>query len=1627
MKKRITAHITVLMMLFSMLGGMLLSAGASVGSVRYVREMTAGSPAGTYYVETEADLNWLAELVNSGMTMEGYTFLQTKDITLTAENFVPIGYRASSTDYCRFSGTYDGQRHTISNLLFNDTNRDGAGLFGYAYNATLKNIGIESGSVTAANRAGGIAGYGDGCTYINCYNKASITILSGSDGVGGIAGVARNAAYAYGCYNVGTITCKTGGAGGILGWAGTNDNSMAVGCYNAGTLKNTSTLSGSVPMDPIARTSRKIGDFGSCYFLASIYSNIDDYNFSRAQKMTAADNVKMAYVMNHATGSNTNAFTVDASGAIVFSKKETEGVADLRIKAMRGGVLISDTDFDRVLAGGFTVPSAYEGYEVLSAAVGEEAYKVGDFIPAETVAGLTVTLQLAGSFPSLSDYNENTEASAFTVSTARELAKLGEMVDAGNSFAGKTIYVTEDLDFSDYPTWNGIGYGAGSGGGVVADGSIPFSGTFDGQFHHFKNINFKGSTRYLGIFSHTEGAILKNIIFDEGTVHTANRTSGVLVGLMSNTTVMNMENHVSVYADQVSSDADNLGFVSMSTNNSVIKNVVSYGEIGMEDKTAITQQNGGLVGWGYRMTSVDNCIVVGEVAGSTYDPIARGATITNSYYLPHRDETGTMTYEALLSGEASYKLNKNAAANLWGLGEQGPVLDPEHPVFPMHFVVNDADAAVAATDPVIFGTVTEYHAAGEEKTLYAPAGYKAVLGRKYWPMTDLYVTPCYEQTLSLWYSHAAYGITYVTNGGIFTVEPAVTTVNGVATELPDGGIIERSGYCFNGWYDNEQLDGEPITHTPVDVFHEVTYYADWAEMTKISSAKEFLEMKTDGNYVLTADLDFTDVQFTPIGSYDSPFTGHFDGNGHTVSGVKLQSDENYQGLFGVNDGVIRNLILAEDCFVSGNSYVGGIVGDNLGTVENCISRATVGSIGGEAPAAFSLLVQNMRVKSPLPQIRQDAMKRRMDTYDPDLMLLQEANTHWIDFLNTNYVKTGEYEMIYKYRAASSLEGVPVLYKPAKFNLIDSGNFWLSATPDVESKPADAKNYRICSWVMLEEKSTGRYLAAFSVHFDNSTNEVRAINSQTLKDKMDAIRAQYKDYDPMVIVAGDFNCRRGTAPYEILESGDMVDAVYEITTGVAKSRIDHVLISENNLKAIDETFEHLPVEDAAQEIPSDHEGIYLELESLANSRHGTVAGSNSGSIRRCVAEGSVSEGADHGLLVGRNLGVTDTLYYAEGDTKAFGLTVEGCDATAMTTSVATAYGLNQASVFDRFTVVNDELTLLQGGEEPSCLTEEKINEAHQFGDAETVAPTCTESGYTVKTCSLCGYQRRTDAVAAVGHQYAEEAAVDARFHQRACTVCSYVAYDAHLFIEEQLVASCTSHGGTRFACSCGYSYDKWSDDFKSHIWSGLAQKDESVHLWTCSRDAEHTLERAHVFAESKFDATCETAGGTEYTCDCGYAYEVREGEALGHAYGEWSPLDATQHQATCGRDETHVTTAPHEMEAGETTAPTCKEQGYTVYTCKDCGYTCNGDFVEALPHPYVYDAEAGNYRCADCGGVYEFTGDLNGDGSTDTADAILLLRRISGWKGEVPDHAADVNGDGKIKIYDAVLYLQKLVG
>lgn len=57
----------------------------------------------------------------------------------------------------------------------------------------------------------------------------------------------------------------------------------------------------------------------------------------------------------------------------------------------------------------------------------------------------------------------------------------------------------------------------------------------------------------------------------------------------------------------------------------------------------------------------------------------------------------------------------------------------------------------------------------------------------------------------------------------------------------------------------------------------------------------------------------------------TPFNGVFDGNGHMISGLYIDSDSDYQGLFGrIDGGVVQDLTV--DGTVKGDEYIGGIVG-----------------------------------------------------------------------------------------------------------------------------------------------------------------------------------------------------------------------------------------------------------------------------------------------------------------------------------------------------------------------------------------------------------------------------------------------------------------------------------------------------------------------------------------------------------------------------------------------------------------------------------------------------------------------------------------------------------------------------
>ena len=137
-------------------------------------------------------------------------------------------------------------------------------------------------------------------------------------------------------------------------------------------------------------------------------------------------------------------------------------------------------------------------------------------------------------------------------------------------------------------------------------------------------------------------------------------------------------------------------------------------------------------------------------------------------------------------------------------------------------------------------------------------------------------------------------------------------------------------------------------------------------------------------FIMTADIEFNttvDNNLTPIGDVNAEFKGTFDGQGHTISGVRIKQTSNqHKGIFGYVSGTVKNIVVSNckiegyarvsviaaglksgtinNCHVVGNDvtlmgtdYVGGIVGEsNGGTIEGCTCAATITGIinGGNA-------------------------------------------------------------------------------------------------------------------------------------------------------------------------------------------------------------------------------------------------------------------------------------------------------------------------------------------------------------------------------------------------------------------------------------------------------------------------------------------------------------------------------------------------------------------------------------------------------------------------------------------------------------------------------------------------------
>jgi hypothetical protein len=134
---------------------------------------------------------------------------------------------------------------------------------------------------------------------------------------------------------------------------------------------------------------------------------------------------------------------------------------------------------------------------------------------------------------------------------------------------------------------------------------------------------------------------------------------------------------------------------------------------------------------------------------------------------------------------------------------------------------------------------------------------------------------------------------------------------------------------------------------------------------EISNVSELQAMEDDldANYELVSDIDasqtaqFNDGRgFDPVGG-TLPFTGSFEGNDHTITGLTInRPDESNVGLFGSSEGTVPNVTVTNVTLtgvtVTGDRNVGGLVGDNGGAIQtatasgNVTGRLSVGGLVG---------------------------------------------------------------------------------------------------------------------------------------------------------------------------------------------------------------------------------------------------------------------------------------------------------------------------------------------------------------------------------------------------------------------------------------------------------------------------------------------------------------------------------------------------------------------------------------------------------------------------------------------------------------------------------------------------------
>lgn len=221
-------------------------------------------------------------------------------------------------------------------------------------------------------------------------------------------------------------------------------------------------------------------------------------------------------------------------------------------------------------------------------------------------------------------------------------------------------------------------------------------------------------------------------------------------------------------------------------------------------------------------------------------------------------------------------------------------------------------------------------------------------------------------------------------------------------------------------------------------------------------------------------------------------------------------------------------------------------------------------------------------------------------YHPEVMGVQEALPQQMEDLQSGLKDYGHIG-VGRDDGKNQGEFSAIFYDKNKLEVLKSGTFWLSETPEIPSKGWDAALNRICTYALLKPKNGGKEFWYFNTHFDHIGNVARVHSASLILEKIKELNLQ----NVPVVLTGDFNLTDDSKPIKII-SKSLTDTYYhsekphygpkgtyqgfDVNTP-AKDRIDYIFVKgfvPVSNRTINDRRENLLY-------PSDHFPVLAELD------------------------------------------------------------------------------------------------------------------------------------------------------------------------------------------------------------------------------------------------------------------------------------------------------------------------------------------------------------------------------------------------------------------------------------------------